>query len=71
MYLQLEFALPLPKSRKPGLCPVRPDLDNLGKAVMDALSKAKWWRDDAQVACLVMTKRWDASPGVTIVARGL
>jgi Holliday junction resolvase RusA-like endonuclease len=30
----------------------RPDLDNLEKAVMDALTKAKIWRDD----CLVVKK---------------
>lgn len=40
----------LPKRWSPvGLCwaPVRPDADNIRKAVLDALSE--WWKDDGQV----------------------
>ena len=36
----------------------RADLDNLEKAVMDALTSAKWWVDDALVASKFSTKVW-------------
>lgn len=49
----------------------RADLDNLEKAVMDALTQAKWWADD----CLVVDKRtvkiWGERNGCEILAEGL
>jgi Holliday junction resolvase RusA-like endonuclease len=39
----------------------RPDLDNVAKAVMDALS-GRAWRDDADVVALYAVRRW-AEPG--------
>jgi Holliday junction resolvase RusA-like endonuclease len=36
----------------------KPDLDNLEKAVMDALTEAGAWRDDAQVVRLQSIKRY-------------
>lgn len=49
----------------------RADLDNLEKAVMDALTQAKWWMDD----CLVVDKRtvkvWGERNGCEILAEGL
>ena len=35
----------------------RPDLDNLTKSIMDCLTDMELWQDDAQVACLMLTKR--------------
>lgn len=35
----------------------RPDLDNLTKSIMDCLTDMELWADDAQVACLMLTKR--------------
>lgn len=40
----------------------KPDLDNLAKAVLDALSTLRVWEDDRQVTELVLSKRW-AEPG--------
>ncbi len=40
----------------------KPDLDNLAKAVLDALSILRVWEDDRQVIELVLAKRW-AEPG--------
>lgn len=37
---------------------VRPDLDNLSKGILDALTTARVWKDDGQVARLVLEKRW-------------
>lgn len=49
----------------------RADLDNLEKAVMDALTEARWWKDD----CLVVDKRtvkvWGACDGCEILAEEL
>lgn len=45
----------------------RGDVDNFGKAVMDALTKARAWVDDSQVTLLAIKKRW-ASPGEIIGA---
>jgi Holliday junction resolvase RusA-like endonuclease len=42
--------------------PTRPDLDNLIKAVKDAL-KGVVWRDDQQVCRLVAEKRYNPGPG--------
>jgi Holliday junction resolvase RusA-like endonuclease len=37
---------------------VRPDLDNLAKGILDALTVARVWRDDGQIARLVLEKAW-------------
>ena len=47
----------------------KPDGDNLGKAVLDALNDSGLWRDDAQVAHLTIQKRWaniGEEPGAVI-----
>ena len=76
--LRLEFQFERPKCHfnKAGLKPgapeyhaQRPDLDNLEKAVMDALTDAGAWADDCQVASKKSVKVWaqpNQMPGVTI-----
>jgi Holliday junction resolvase RusA-like endonuclease len=47
----------------------KPDLDNLTKAAMDALTQAGAWRDDAQVVQVNAAKAWadhDQMPHTTI-----
>ena len=44
----------------------RPDLDNLEKAVMDAITNADLWRDDSLVYQKHSTKRYGERPGVEI-----
>lgn len=45
----------------------KPDIDNLAKGVMDALTRAKIWQDDAQVCQIAACKRYVAkNPGVQI-----
>ena len=39
---------------------VKPDIDNLVKAVMDALTTAGWWIDDTQVWSLSTSKQYAA-----------
>lgn len=55
------FRRPLRLSRKsdpPGLIPhvCKPDLDNLLKPVLDALTRDRWWRDDSQVVRVLASK---------------
>lgn len=55
----------------PPLPTTKPDLDKLCRAVLDALTDAKVWHDDAQVAHLDAFKIWEAPgagirPGVVI-----
>lgn len=73
--VSLEFVLP-----RPVRCPKRttppavkkPDLDKLERAILDALTAAGVWRDDAQVTELRATKRiaeLGETPGVHISVR--
>lgn len=74
--LTILFAMPRPKYhyRSNGMlkdtAPVmhqsRPDLDNLEKAVMDALTQLGFWNDDAQVAWKHTNKVYGMIAGATI-----
>jgi crossover junction endodeoxyribonuclease RusA len=80
--LRLGFELPRPlahlstsrktpgmvKASAPGWPTVAPDLDKLTRAVMDAITYAGLWRDDAQVAVIHTAKRYcnGTPPGVLI-----
>lgn len=64
------FYLPRPKrlmrKRDPDgavWCPAKPDVDNLIKALADALSQAGVWRDDAQVTSLSVAKLYAEKGG--------
>jgi Holliday junction resolvase RusA-like endonuclease len=65
--VELDFMFPAPTRRAEGTWRVKkPDLDNLTKAVMDALTDAGAWQDDAQVAELRARKRFGSGSGVDI-----
>ena len=70
--LDIDFVFRVPKAGgRSGPVLKRPDLDNLEKAVMDALTAARWWIDDSQVYLKATTKRWAAEgeePGAYIRA---
>ena len=62
--LVFHFARPASQLKKDGtpkasapLYP-RPDVDNLAKAVLDALTDAGAWGDDSQVVSLGVRKKW-------------
>lgn len=58
----------------PILHTAKPDRDNLDKAVLDALTEAGLWRDDAQVCAGEVRKFYagrGCQPGVIIVVRRL
>ena len=74
--LTIYFTMPRPKNHHrangqlkdstPVLHRSRPDLDNLEKAVMDALTQLGFWDDDAQVAVKHTTKAYGPNIGATI-----
>jgi Holliday junction resolvase RusA-like endonuclease len=65
--LSLDFMFPAQTRRAEGTYRVKkPDLDNLVKAVMDALTDAGAWQDDAQVAEVTARKRFGTGSGVDI-----
>lgn len=49
---------------------VRPDLDNLLKAIFDAMTQAKWWKDDGLIVSVRSKKIFtNGEPGVTVYAK--
>lgn len=70
--VRMDFLMPRPKRLKPGRVEFhtgKSDVDNLAKAVMDALTVDGWMRDDAQVVRLVVSKRYasaDERPGMLV-----
>lgn len=77
LQLELRFSLPVPESRplwwkaaaRGGLIwPVKkPDVDNLEKLVLDALTRSgRWWRDDSQVCRIASEKVYGALPGTFV-----
>lgn len=69
--VELDFLMPRPKymdarryDGRPELHGVKPDADNLAKAVLDALGDDKgWWGDDAQVCELAVQKHYHGRAG--------
>ncbi len=69
--LQVSFFMPRPKRLK-GDDPIphiaKPDTDNLLKAVMDAMTDARVWKDDAQVYAIKSGKWYaEGEPGAWII----
>jgi Holliday junction resolvase RusA-like endonuclease len=54
----LEFRLHRPKSVKREIPTVKPDLDKMIRSVLDALTSAHVWDDDAQVWAIHASKRY-------------
>lgn len=47
--------------------PTRPDLDNIQKLLMDCMTDLKFWKDDSQVASMIVEKFWvNDLPGIYI-----
>jgi crossover junction endodeoxyribonuclease RusA len=66
--VQLGFLLRRPKStpKRVVFPAVRPDIDKLARAVLDAITSAGVIVDDSRVVSLSVTKRYDDRPGVRI-----
>lgn len=67
LVMDLVFELPRPKSapKRVQHPTTRPDLDNLLKAIKDAL-RGVVYRDDSQIVALTATKKYGEAPGVSI-----
>lgn len=46
---------------------VRPDVDNLGKALIDVMTTLRFWRDDSQIARMMLEKQYSDEPGILVV----
>ena len=65
--LLVKWLFPAGKAHKNGEWKItRPDTDNLQKALKDAMTKAGFWKDDAQVASEIAEKFWADKPGLYI-----
>ena len=68
----LKFGMPIPKSiskkKREQLRYVtkKPDVDNLAKAVLDAINNVGLWEDDSQIAELEVSKVYEEEPGCLI-----
>lgn len=70
VYVLLDFWLPRPRTVKRVLPTVKPDVDKLTRAVLDALTAAGVWADDALVLTCHSQKRYaDDIPGVDVKIR--
>jgi Holliday junction resolvase RusA-like endonuclease len=70
--VELRFEMPRPKTVKRRWPSVKPDLDKLTRAVLDSLTDAGVWGDDAQVVRLQAEKTYARElPGVTVHVRSI
>lgn len=44
----------------------KPDVDNLNKALLDAMTAVGFWKDDSRVTRLISEKFWAKVPGVYV-----
>lgn len=75
--LVLGFFMPRPKGHfnrhgdvrptAPSWHESKPDVDNMAKAVMDALTQLQVWRDDSQVVQLEVSKAYGARAGCIVI----
>lgn len=68
--VQIHFSMPIPASRRRTTKSfdfhlVKPDVDNLGKLVSDALN-GLCWVDDNQICVMTMTKVYGDEPGIDL-----
>ena len=70
--MRLIFNLPRPKSlsKKRKWPSVKPDLDNLAKAIQDALNGI-YYVDDSRICEMTISKRYGTNPGVEISLWGI
>ena len=79
IHIKLVFQMPIPKSFtkkkqeliKDGFLEYdkKPDLDNLAKAILDALNGIAY-EDDSKITGLFLVKRYSQFPGITMTIKG-
>ncbi len=63
--VRLGFFVAKPKSTKRHYPTIKPDVDNLAKAVLDAMN-GRFYEDDSQVVTLTLTKRYSIDPRIEV-----
>lgn len=66
LYVDVQFRFVRPKTVRRLWPSVRPDVDKLARGLLDALTVAAVWGDDAQVVDLHATKIYAAEPGAFV-----
>lgn len=77
VFLQVRWCFPYRKSEKKSVTragleiphTTRPDLDNLEKALLDVLTRCRFWEDDSQVFTKSTAKVWGPEPYLAIAAK--
>ena len=67
LHLDIKFLMKKPKTAKRVMPSVRPDLDNLIKAVCDAATQAGIWLDDSQIVTMHAAKEYSDTPGISLM----
>lgn len=67
VHVRAVFVFERPKSVKRDAPSVKPDVDKLARALLDAVTDAGVWKDDSQVTDLHVEKVYGAAPGVHVV----
>jgi len=44
----------------------KPDIDNVQKMLQDVMTELGFWKDDSQIASLMSSQNWSATPGIVI-----
>lgn len=65
IFVRLVFVLKKPKRPKNALPVVKPDLDNLAKAILDGLNQVAWV-DDSQIVKLHLEKVYGEKPFISV-----
>lgn len=70
--LVTKWCFPITGKRKNGQYKTtRPDTDNLQKMLMDCCTECGFWKDDSQVASLIVEKFYSNIPGIYIAIEKL
>lgn len=62
-HVYLEFIMPRPQRPRWSKPAVKPDLDKLTRAVFDALTDARVWKEDSRVVSMEVTKKYEGEDG--------
>lgn len=65
--IMVKWCYPVTGNHKAGEWKItKPDTDNLQKALLDCMTKLRFWKDDAQVCSQIVEKFWSDVPGIFV-----
>ena len=67
VHVEINFYMPHLKNNKTTLHAVKPDIDKLIRATLDAITQSGYWKDDAQVIQITATKERGHPTGAQII----